>query len=291
MRVLVIGGNGFIGQYLCGVLEESQNCDVIVTHRRNLDFNERKNGMTYFNIDLNRPSCTLGELMCDVDVVVIAIQPNITHARRIQEAIRSSYTLKKIVYLSTIMVYPDSSMPQDESTQPDVLTEYEMNKLREEKLFKTFVQDSDCVLCIARLGNVYGDVKDLGIVNYIIKALLEDKIFTVNSDGSIVRDYIHLNDASMALASLVTCQQGEKVSIYNVSNGKGHSISRLIEILESQTDATLAVQHVPAKVEKHSVIGDITKLINLLQRRPRYNLDTGLSLAVKMYEGKYEKTV
>ena len=291
MRVLIIGGSGFIGQHLCGALMEKQHCDVIATHRRDLNCNERQNGMTYYNVDLNRSFDTLRELMCDVDVVVIAIKPNITHAQRIQEAIKSNHTLKKMVYLSTIMVYPDSTMPHDESIQPDVLTEYEMNKLQEEKLFRTFVQDSDCVLCIARLGNVYGDVKDLGIVNYIIKALLEGKIFTVNGDGSIVRDYIHIDDASMLLASLVTRTQSEKVSIYNVSSGEGSSINQLIEFVELHKKSKLSVQNAPAKYEKGSVIGNNLRLINLLQQRPRYNLEAGLSLAVKMYEDKYEKTV
>jgi len=291
MRVLIIGGSGFIGQYLSAALVEKQYCDVITTHRRDQNFHERKNDKGHFNIDLNQPGNSLKEMMCDVDVVVISIQPNHAHMRRIRLAIRSSRRVKKIVYLSTIMVYPDSDVAQDESTRPDVLTEYEMNKLQEEKIFETFVQDSDCVLCIARLGNVYGDVKDRGVVNYIINALLDGSVFTVNGEGSIVRDYIQIHDASMFLASLVTFKQAKKVSIYNVSNGKGHSINRLIEILESQTSLTLAVQRVPEKIEKHSVIGDSTVLIKLWQQRPLYNIKSGLRHTLKIYEGKYEKTV
>ena len=291
MRVLVIGGSGFIGQYLCAALVEKHHCDVITTHRRDLNFIERKNDKAHFNIDLNQPGGSLKELMCDVDVAVIAIQPNFFHAREIQKAIRSSYTLKKIVYLSTIMVYPDSSMPQDESTQTDVISEYEVKKLQEEKLFSTLVQDLDCVLCIARLGNGYGNVKDSGVVNYIISAVLEDRVFTVNGDGSIVRDYIHVEDTSVFLTSLVTRLQSEKIRIYNVSSGEGYSINRLIEFVELHNNSKLSVQNAPAKYEKRSVIGNNLKLINLFQQRPRYNIEAGLRHTFNVYKGKYEKTV
>lgn len=289
MRVLIIGGSGFLGQYLSEVLVEKHRCDVIATHRRELICDERKKGVTFYNLDLNQSSETLKQLLFDVDAVVVTIKPNIIHTQRVLEAIKSCHNLKKIVYLSTIMVYPDSTIPQDENIKPNVLTEYEKIKVEEEKLFRIFVKDSDYELCITRLGNVYGDLKDQGIINYIIKALLEGSKLTVNGDGSIVRDYIHIDDASMLLSSLVTRSQSEKVSIYNVSSGKGYSINRLIKFVELQNNSKLSVFNGPSIYEKKSVIGNNLRLVNLLKRQPYYNLETGLLNTLKKYQG--EKTI
>ena len=126
------------------------------------------------------------------------------------------------------------------------------------------------------------------IVNFIIRALLKHKKLTVNGDGSNVRDYIHIDDASMLLASLVTNSQSEKVSIFNVSSGKGYSVNRIINLLEHQTSSKLSICNAPAKSEKKSVIGNNSKILTGLQLTPNYNLRKGLFQTLKKY--KDEKT-
>src|SRR5574338_313089 len=61
-------------------------------------------------------------------------------------------------------------------------------------LIKRLVHDTPELqkLVIARLANVYGDVKNRGIIGRAFSSLNDGTVLTVSGDGMQVRDYIHV---------------------------------------------------------------------------------------------------
>ncbi len=280
MQVLVIGGTGFVGGYLC---RDLVNCgkEVVAVHATELSKNEAIEGVCYQKIDLNNDFLSLKNILDDIEVVVIAVQPSSVRMGNIMMALESANGLKKIVYLSTLLVYPDSSQIHDEEVVPEPKTDYEKAKYEEEKLLKEFVDRNDIKLCIARLANVYGDVKNKGILNYILLALISNQQFIINGDGGQVRDYIFVGDVSRLLNAIVEFDQKEKIEVFNLCTGEGVSILDLIGLVEKVTYKKLNYRFGQSVFEKFSVIGDGSKLKNIIGQDLEYDLDLGIK---KMYQ-------
>src|SRR3989344_6222458 len=135
MRILLFGGMGFIGEYLAQKLSLRNDCKIKIVGRESKvqDF--------------------------DSEVVVILTQPG-QALKDFLPIISSAHTIKKIVYCSTLLLYPNSQEKQDEGASLDPKTEYEKNKYEEELLLSTMTQKEKILLCIARLANVYGNIKN-----------------------------------------------------------------------------------------------------------------------------------
>jgi UDP-glucose 4-epimerase len=101
-------------------------------------------------------------------------------------------------------VYPDSPHPQPETTIPAPHSPYEQGKYEEEQLVTAFADTHHLTHCIARLGNVYGDIQNRGVVGYLFQSLVTHTSFAVNGTGDQTRDYIFVDDVASALAALAT---------------------------------------------------------------------------------------
>ena len=267
MKILLFGGKGFIGEYLALMLQARGDCDVIV---------------------VDRDSQTTAQDF-DVDVVVVLTQPWDSVKNMLLPALVSTETLKKIIYCSSLLVYPDALYAQLEETLPRPLTEYEIGKYQEELVLSHFGQQKHIALCIARLANVYGDVKNRGIVNHIIRAALQKTSFTVFGDkDKKIRDYILVDDVARFLSFLVFWPQDKAVEIFNVSTGTGCSVKNLIDAVEVAAGTKIFYDTGGEVLEKQSVIGANSKLLALSGLATPRSLSEGLSKTFERYREFYD---
>ena len=198
--------------------------------------------------------------------------------------ITASKKLKKIIYLSSLLIYPDSPRPQNEKAAPMPATDYERSKYKEELKISRFAKKIGCPLVVIRMANVYGDIKNLGILNNIFLSLIRGHDFIIRGDGDkIVRDYIFVEDAARLIEFFIFFKQKNQHEVVNVSTGNGYTVRDLVGIVESVTGKRVDFKVGSPTSEKKFSIGDNEKLLKLTNYKFNYSLPEGLRAAYKNY--------
>lgn len=276
-RVLVIGGSGFIGDYLIKNLSKE---NVRITSLYNNTPPLKKiAGVNYSKTDARNRS-QLIPLLKSTDYLVILSRPD---KEIIKNVINSGAEFEKILYASTILIYPDSQTEQNEKTKPFPANDYEKEKILEEKKLINFSNKSGTKLLIARLTNVYGDKKNRALIHWILSALTSGREFTLNNEGKSVRDFIFVEDAAKYLTELLLLPQKDEISIFNVCTGIGYSILEVIAELEKISNRKLKIKAGVITSEKTRVVGSNEKIINFTGHKPGFNLKSGLAKAYRNY--------
>ncbi|MFH1822326.1 MAG: NAD(P)-dependent oxidoreductase [Patescibacteria group bacterium] len=317
MRILLLGGTGFIGEYLAKNLSKRKDCQLDIIYNYSLPPENKPDNISYYKIDLTlfasrtratnaghanyalssmaqetatcpsapgrfsnshftKQSDNLKELVNKAEILIILTQPNLGIINNLISVIRPGSCLKKIVYLSTTLLYNDSSEKKDESARLEPTTEYEKNKYIEEQKLAEFVNKFNLNLCIARLSNVYGDIKNKGLVGKIFTVVLKDESIKINGSGTQVRDYIFIEDAVNLLEFLIYYKQVNKQEIFNICTSQGHSVSELIKTIKKVIAKKINIINSPAILEKQTVVGDNNKIISLSGYKFKFNLLKGL---------------
>ena len=235
-KILVIGGSGFIGERVVGALR-AQGADVSAPPHSKLDL--RDIAALRFHLSLH-------------DMLIVLTQPDAQGINALVAALALSAP-KHILYASTALLYGSSNEPQQEDAPLHPETPYEQAKFDEEETLRA--AKGGHTLTIARLSNVYGGVKNKGLVGKALRAMYGGEPLVVAGEGQ-VRDFIHVADVAEALAYLV---RFPRAGVVNVTTGKGVTIDGVLTELERQSGKNISwVRGVVGK--RKNVIGDNRKL-------------------------------
>lgn len=270
-KVVLVGGTGFIGNYLSeNFAKKEVNLSVI---SKNPPLKNKLSNINYYQVDDINNGKGLGKILNNTDCVVLLHQPE---KKVIENLIKFSSGIKKIVYTSSILLYEDSPTPLKEDSKLNPINEYDKKKFEEENMLSEFAKKQDIILTIARLSNVYGNIKNRGIVQRIFNALLNNEEFIINGDGNQIRDYIFVEDVASYLEDLTLLSADKSIDTFNICSSTGYSINELISLIEGVTGKKLSCQNGPAIKEKSSLVGDNGKIIKFTRKKPAFTLEEGL---------------
>lgn len=284
-KILIVGGTGFVGEYLVNLLKGDGNVSVRVLYSGQSPTNKSP-AINYHEIDLSKPIkvISIKQDFKSFDTAVIMTQPNPKISKNIIKTFKAAKNLRKIVFISTILVYPDSEKKLSENVAPKPITSYERGKIFEESLFKKYAQSRDIKLSIVRLANVYGSAKNRGVINYLFRSVLDKKVFVVNGDGRQKRDYIFVEDAVRFIKFLIFSGQKNLVEIFNVCTGQGYTIKDLIKLIKKVTKKDLNISYGKPIREKVTIVGDNKKILRISEIRLSYNIASGLKKTYLNYK-------
>lgn len=248
MRVLVLGGAGFIGAHIVeGLLAEGHF--VRVLDRSSASSNPK---VEFIQIDFN-DVMTLSEALIGIDVVIHLVSTsvpstsnkdpvsdvngNLVNTIRLLEVMNDS-GVKKIIYFSsggTVYGHPQIS-PMDELHPTNPVCSYGIVKLAIEKYLNMYSDLYGFTSVVLRPSNPYGPgQRRMGVQGFIgtcINMALSEKTLTIWGDGSVIRDYVHVADVVTATLKALDSEQS---NIFNISSGKGHSLNEIVELVEQNT--------------------------------------------------------
>lgn len=283
MKILLLGGNGFIGDYLAAKLKQKSRHEFKVVGRASLTAVDA--GYDYIRLDLSRPDKKIQELIDWSDVVVVLTRDKIQIIDNLLAALRARCRPIRIVYLSTLLLYSDSDLPQDESVPVEPKTDYEKSKyVEEQKLLQFVTENTWCKLCVVRMANVYGDIKNRGVINSIFHALSTSAPLRINGPGDSARDYIFIEDAAELLSFLTLWQQESSYEIVNICNGQVYDVQEIKRMVEEITGAKIVTVRGPAVAEKKRIIGNSKKILNLSGYQMKYDIVRGLKKTFENYK-------
>ena len=123
----------------------------------------------------------------------------------------------KIIYLSsggTVYGF-QTHMPIDEETLAIPINHYGNLKLCIENTFRTFNKQFNTNVIIARIANPYGPGQDyskgVGFIDAALKRAIHNQTIEIWGDGTVIRDYIYIDDVCHMLASLIYYEGKESV--------------------------------------------------------------------------------
>lgn len=242
-KVLIIGGNGFIGSNLSNCLikhkYEVYSFDIQLPRLKVDDVN-------YIVGDFFDDEC-LEKAITGMDVIIHSlstVNPGNSNERFMQGYSRDfvqsvklfDMCIKKhikVIFLSsggTVYGIQDEQ-PIKETALPAPINHYGAVKLCIENVMRTFNTQLHTKMLIARISNPYGPGQDfhkgVGFVDASLKKTLRNETIEIWGDGNVVRDYIYIEDVCEMLCSLIEYDGDEEV--FNLSSNEGMSLNDIIE--------------------------------------------------------------
>lgn len=295
--MLVTGGAGFVGQPLVEALA-AEGCAVTVLDRAPSGRpDEGSGGGSVRRIagDFADPQTVgpaldgvgvLYHLACSTVPATSAADPprdvedNVLGSVRLFEA-AAVRGIEKIVYPSSGgTVYGHARrLPIDETHATDPIGVHGATKLAIERYLVALSRQRGFTTTVARIANPYGPGqwrrRDQGIIGALLRAVATGEPVAIWGDGSVVRDYLFLDDAVRALAAARLRGDG---AVVNVGSGRGRSIKELLEAVERVTGSPVPVRWEPERgFDVEANVLDPERARAVLGWEPRVPLDEGIA--------------
>lgn len=217
------------------------------------------------------------------------VMSNIVPTLQLLESARKE-GVRKIIFFSsggTVYGVPKTlPTPEDHPTLP--LCSYGIHKVAIENYLHLYFTLYGLDYAVMRVSNPYGVYQSTGrgqgAVPVFLHKLIRDEPIDIWGDGSVVRDYIHVDDVIDAAIKLVEYQGPQKV--FNIGSGKGLSLNELIAEMASLVGRQARVNYLPARVlDVPASVLEISRAFQEFGWRPRVGLRAGLKKLLAKMQG------
>jgi UDP-glucose 4-epimerase len=293
MKVLVLGGNGFIGSHIVdGLLEAGHQ--VRVFDRNPEQFRPPLKGVEYHSADFGDVGALLSALE-GIDAVfhlasttvpstsnldpVADIQVNLVNSVQLLQ-LMVEQGVSRIVFLSsggTVYGIPEvSPIPETHPLKP--ICSYGVIKVAIENYLLMYQSLHAIKPVVLRASNPYGERQGhagvQGAIGTFLQKLKTGEPIEVWGDGSVIRDFIHVSD----LAELcIRAGLSEYCGILNAGSGEGHSIRDVISVITRATDRKIDPVYKKGRAyDVPKVVLDISKARGEFDWRPEIELLQGI---------------
>ncbi|MFH1542740.1 MAG: NAD-dependent epimerase/dehydratase family protein [bacterium] len=247
MKILVIGGAGFIGSNIVDAYVEAGHevgiLDNLSTGKKeNLNRNAK-----FYEMDIRDKQGLSGvikefspeiinHLAAQIDVRKSVTDPQfnaevneIGFLNMLDAAVEAK--VKKVIFSSTGGAIYGEVKPRggaDENYPQEPISPYAITKRTGEMYLHAYHVNKGLNYTVVRYGNVYGPRQDplgeAGVIAIFCGRMKEGKECTIYGDGKQLRDYVYVAD--VAAINLIALTKGEN-QIFNVGTGLGVSVNEL----------------------------------------------------------------
>lgn len=182
--------------------------------------------------------------------ILYDIRTNLVAAVQLLDAMRT-HGVRRIVFISsggTVYGIP-KRLPVDEDHPTDPLVSYGITKLTVEKYLLLYRHLHGIEPVILRVSNAYGPRQRpetaQGAAMIFLDRALRRLPVQIWGDGSVVRDYIYVEDVADAFARALMYQGVG--GVFNISSGVGVSLDQLLGEIEALTGTPVDRQYLPSR--------------------------------------------
>lgn len=303
MKILVTGGAGFIGSH---IVDKYINAGHEVVVIDNLSTGKLEN--------LNPKAKFIKTDITDREAVVTVVtdeQPNVInhHAAHIQvgysvenpqydathniigllNIMEAAKTLpiQKVIFAATGgAMYGNKPTPFTEDMKAEPLSPYGISK-RASELYLNYYHELYKIPFISlRYSNVYGPRQNAhgesGVIAIFAEMIANNKIPTINGDGTHTRDYVYVDDVTEAnLLAL----ESEFVGEVNIGTTVETSTNEVFDKVVTAMGQTVEKRYTADRPgEQVTSSLDFTKAKSILGWSPKVDFDQGVNLVAKWYQ-------
>lgn len=302
-RVLVTGGDGFVGSHLCKrLISEGAEVSAFVRRleltallpfQRELksilagDISDEK---TPNEIRELRPQIIFhlaveGDIRTSIEHPVRVSRTNVGGTLNVLEAARSLQggDFERLIFCSTCAVYGSRSHRVVETDAFMPCTPYAASKAAADLFCQSYFKTYRLPVAIARLYNVYGPGQKRDVIPLFISWALRNQDIPLEGGGVQTRDFVYVDDIVEACLVMGSDPRavGETV---NFGTGRDISIRELAEKIIRIAGSSSRTVDVPQRPgQEMRVCTDPAKAVQLFGWNSRTSIDEGLSLTVPWY--------
>ena len=256
MRIVITGGNGYIGARLCQYLakEGNQVIPVCLNHDPKYeDWNNKMFAIIDGDIQQDETIAKIAEISPDVIIHLVSLdhfdsekEPGFVNNINVLPTLRllNTFTkigLKKFIYFSTIQVY--GKLPNtiiDESYPVNTGNMYGLTHHLSERICDHYNRNTSTHVISVRLSNSYGDPIFHEnncwwlAINDLCRSAFLNKEIRLLSDGTPQRDFIHGNDVCEAIRILINTDERQVDNTFHISSGNTLTLMELALIIKRE---------------------------------------------------------
>lgn len=317
--VLVAGGAGFIGSFLCESLLKEYNVicidNLITGDKRNISHLLQNSRFEFIELDIAQKDWNLSRLggrnwklnyvfhlaspaspnkkslKSYINYPIETLLANSLGTYNLLELVKKSNT--KFLYVSSSEVYGDAAIsPQNEkyfgNVNPNgIRSVYDEGKRFGEAMTMAYVRKHNVDARIIRIFNTYGPrmQADDGrvISNFITQAIL-NKPITVYGDGSQTRSFCYVDDMVDGLKKAMFFNN-TKGEVINLGNPDEKTILETAKLIKKMTNSLskIVFEDLPED-DPHVRKPDITHAKKILDWEPQMDLRKGLGKTIKYFK-------
>lgn len=305
MKVLVVGGAGFIGSSLVEALVELEHQVVVIDDLSNgkLENLEAVKGkIKFLKTDVTRNEWKLN-YVCTVpkpDVIYALhchprslsfddpqkdVRVNVNGMLNLLEFAKETHA--RVIFASNSGIYGEhSKLPIDETFSDKPSTPYDLNKQVIEEYLKLYHTVYEIPFVIFRFATVYGARQNVThnwkpVIRHFLSQALADETIEIHGDGNQTRDFIHVSDLVNALVKAIDCEKavGETMIL---STGVETSIGNLYLTICDLLNKTVRHKYGDRRMDDISrMLYSSKKAQQILDWIPKLDLRSGIELMMK----------
>jgi nucleoside-diphosphate-sugar epimerase len=289
-KILVVGGNGYLGKFLVKVLRENE-ADIFVISRNCEQSNSQ------FTVDITNFDETYKVIQKIKPDIVYHLAANISRNRdftiyeematvNVQGTLNILKSLEGIdahfIFTSSSEIYGNNASPFHENQIPKPVSPYSLTKINAEILVQTYSTNQSKKFTNLRVFNFYGESMPEGFfIPQMIQSLKKGEDFLMTK-GEQVRDFLYVGDVvkALVLTAKNTSSYGETM---NVCSGKGTKLSQLAAAVNTsmKTKAKIVLGAIPYRDnEVWEMIGDNSKIKKITGFEPKISIDKGIEIVI-----------
>ena len=311
MNIVITGGSGFVGSYLCEKLINDGHKIIVIDNlltgsTENINNLLDNENFSFIEQDVQDHI----EIEDKVDYVLhfaSAASPKAYTEHPVNTlkagsvgTINTLGLAKKhsaeYLLASTSEVYGDPLIsPQNEEYWGNVNPNGERSMYDEAKRFAeaavaTYSRSYGLKTKIVRIFNTYGPRMQLNdgrvVTNFIVQALRNENI-TIYGDGTQTRSFSYVEDT---VAGIISLMNSTEYDVFNIGNPNEMTVGKLAEKIIELTDSTSEIKYLelPNDDPKQRK-PDITKAKTKLNWEPKVNLDEGLAKTISWVKEQLSK--
>lgn len=308
-RVLVTGGNGFIGSWLTErILAAGAKVTLLIKKDDPVGLVSipgvvEKTKIVYGDI---RESAIIEKVCEDQETIlhlaaitqviysvknpVETVEVDVNGTLNIIEALRKKNENAFLVFASTDKVYGEPKyVPIDEEHPLSSKSPYDASKLSADRLVYSYQKTYGLRGSISRCSNVIGgrDVNMLRVVPSAVYFLMRGRVPVIRTDGRSIRDYMYVDDAVNALMTLAANEQKSNGLVFNFGTGKPTSVLEIVKSIISaygkgNDQPIIRSKNIFAEIDRQYLSYKLAK--EKLGWNPKTNLEDGVRQAVDWYK-------
>lgn len=299
MNILIFGAAGFIGTNLTIELAKNSNNNITLVDKK-IEFFPKIEVFNYSNIKIETANFDLDtdfeRLLYGQNVVFHLVSTTVptTANQRIAEELTSNVVVtakmldacvkcqvNRVVFMSSggTVYGRNNQCPLKESMNTRPISSYGIQKDTIEKLLYLYNYMHNLDYRVIRLANPYGPYQrpngvQGAVTTFTYKAMKNEKI-VVYGDGSVIRDFIYIEDAIKAICQIAFSEDGYKT--YNVGSGYGTSIKDVLETIQHTLNLKVDVEYKPGRMVDVPVnYLDISRYESVFGKITMLTLDEGI---------------
>lgn len=263
MKILITGGNGFIGKHLvANLLQNGHDIYVIDKVANNMTVNQKTADLldisendNFFDqkFDIVIHLAAMVSVQGSIEDPVNSFANNTFLAVKMLK-ICKNFNIPKIIFSSSAAVYgsKEGTVTETDITEPN--SPYGLDKLVSEKYIQMYCQLWNIDYLILRFFNVYGQGQNpqyAGVITAFNIAADKKEPLVIYGDGEQTRDFINVSDICNGIAILISKNINNE--ILNMGSGQSISINNLAKQFGGNIiykEAKKEVRHSCANVQK-----------------------------------------